>query len=169
MLSLRLTIYAMQPLHLHKVRHWYTSQKIVILRPTKATTQSPGGRSGRMYSCAGNRINCSLHQTRGSWLPVVLLVEFSHPVWAVENLYFTTSSLLWQCRKQHTLKPALQQWLPLQGNLAHDVSTVLMMFSPTSKIRTGRKSYLFCECELQHFIKNSSWASYSLCINTLIL
>lgn len=74
----------------------------VILRPTKTTTQSPGERSGRMYCCAGNRINCSLHQTPGSWVPVVPLLEFPHPVWAVEKLYFTTSSLLWQCRKQHT-------------------------------------------------------------------
>lgn len=46
--------------------------------------------------------------------------------------------------------------------------TALIMFSSTSQIRIGRKPTFFHKCELQHSIKNSSWTSYSLCINTLI-
>lgn len=117
------TIYAVQPLHLHKVRHWNTLQKIFShSEPNKTTTQASAERRGRMYSCAGNRINFTLQQILkkflGSCVTVVLLLEL--PQHVCKSVYFTTFSLFRWCKKQPPPMPGSQHWLALQGNLAHD-------------------------------------------------
>lgn len=122
-----------------------------------------------MYSCGGNRISFTLQQTLGSCVTGVLLMGVPHHVWALEKPVFHHLLTVFMVQKAAPSQARLTAGVGTSGqSCTSSVSQFSSCFPPLPKSGWEENPTFFHKCELQHSIKNSSWTSYSLCINTLL-